>query len=36
MPEKHPETLRWGGPGASHEDRNDPPPKKGKDPRSGG
>ncbi len=26
MPEKHPDTLRWGGPGASHEDRTKPPP----------
>jgi hypothetical protein len=22
MPQKHPDTERWGGPGASHEDRN--------------
>jgi hypothetical protein len=30
MPDKHPNTVRWGGPGASHENRNkpipDPPP----------
>ncbi|MBP0443840.1 hypothetical protein J8J14_03520 [Roseomonas sp. SSH11] len=30
MPKKHPNTIRWGGPGASHEDRTkpipDPPP----------
>jgi len=24
MPEKHPNTRRWGGPGASHEDRTKP------------
>jgi hypothetical protein len=24
MPEKHPNTHRWGGPGASHEDRTKP------------
>jgi hypothetical protein len=24
MPEKHPNTKRWGGPGASHEDRTKP------------
>jgi len=24
MPEKHPNTHRWGGPGASHEDRRKP------------
>lgn len=29
MPEKHPNTHRWGGPGASHEDRTKPMP----DPR---
>ena len=29
MPEKHPNTRRWGGPGASHEDRTEPEPKKG-------
>jgi len=27
MPEKHPNTKRWGGPGASHEDRTKPMPK---------
>jgi len=26
MPEKHPNTKRWGGPGASHEDRSKPMP----------
>ncbi|MGZ8362591.1 MAG: hypothetical protein ACXW3D_01920 [Caulobacteraceae bacterium] len=26
MPEKHPNTHRWGGPGASHEDRSKPEP----------
>jgi hypothetical protein len=25
MPEKHPNTQRWGGPGASHEDRTKKP-----------
>lgn len=35
MPEKHPNTRRWGGPGASHEDRTEPEPKKG-DPRAPG
>lgn len=35
MPEKHPDTERWGGPGSSHENaRQDPPPKK--DPRAPG
>jgi len=29
MPEKHPNTRRWGGPGASHEDRTEKPPKPG-------
>ncbi len=24
MPDKHPNTERWGGPGASHEDRSEP------------
>jgi len=24
MPKKHPNTVRWGGPGASHEDRTKP------------
>ena len=26
MPNKHPDTERWGGPGASHEDRTKPRP----------
>jgi hypothetical protein len=26
MPDKHPNTKRWGGPGASHEDRSEPQP----------
>ena len=26
MPEKHPNTHRWGGPGASHEDASKPRP----------
>ena len=26
MPDKHPNTVRWGGPGASHEDRSKPMP----------
>lgn len=26
MPDKHPNTIRWGGPGASHEDRTKPMP----------
>jgi hypothetical protein len=26
MPRKHPNTIRWGGPGASHEDRTKPMP----------
>lgn len=26
MPDKHPNTERWGGPGASHEDRSKPQP----------
>jgi hypothetical protein len=26
MPDKHPNTVRWGGPGASHEDRTKPIP----------
>jgi hypothetical protein len=33
MPDKHPNTERWGGPGASHEDRSEPQPKK--PPRGG-
>jgi hypothetical protein len=28
MPDKHTATERWGGPGASHEDRNKPKPEK--------
>jgi hypothetical protein len=28
MPDKHPNTARWGGPGASHEDRTKPMPPK--------
>lgn len=35
MPQKHPNTARWGGPGASHEDRSKPMPEK-KDPRPDG
>jgi hypothetical protein len=35
MPDKHPNTERWGGPGASHEDRTEQPVKKG-DGRSAG
>jgi len=35
MPDKHPNTERWGGPGASHEDRTkEQPPKV--DPRPPG
>ena len=30
MPHKHPNTERWGGPGASHEDRTEPKPKAAK------
>jgi hypothetical protein len=26
MPQKHPQTDRWGGPGASHENRDRPKP----------
>ncbi|HEX6860523.1 MAG TPA: hypothetical protein VF138_10050 [Caulobacteraceae bacterium] len=26
MPDKHPDTERWGGPGASHEDRTEKKP----------
>ena len=33
MPDKHPNTERWGGPGASHEDASKPQPKP--PPRSG-
>lgn len=28
MPDKHPNTERWGGPGASHEDASEPKPPK--------
>jgi hypothetical protein len=35
MPEKNPNTDRWGGPGSSQQDRSDPEPHKG-DPRSPG
>lgn len=35
MPDKHPNTLRWGGPGASHENASKPPPPK-VDPRAPG
>jgi hypothetical protein len=35
MPDKHPNSERWGGPGASHEDRSEPPPRKA-DPRPPG
>jgi hypothetical protein len=35
MPEKHPNTHRWGGPGASHEDRTKPEPAP-HDPRPAG
>jgi hypothetical protein len=35
MPEKHENTERWGGPGASHENRTQAPPKK-VDPRAPG
>ena len=35
MPDKHPNTERWGGPGASHEDRTETPPvKKGNEART--
>ena len=33
MPQKHENTERWGGPGASHEDRSKPQPEK--PPRDG-
>ena len=33
MPDKHPNTERWGGPGASHEDASKPQP--AKPPRGG-
>jgi hypothetical protein len=29
MPQKNPDTHRWGGPGSSHEDRTEPEPKHG-------
>jgi hypothetical protein len=29
MPDKHPNTRRWGGPGAAHEDATKPPPEPG-------
>jgi hypothetical protein len=35
MPEKHPATERWGGPGASHENAKQAPPPKA-DPRTPG
>jgi hypothetical protein len=35
MPHKTPDAERWGGPGASREDRNHPEPVKG-EPRSAG
>jgi hypothetical protein len=35
MPQKHPNTVRWGGPGSSHEDRTKAPPPK-HDPRPPG
>jgi hypothetical protein len=35
MPDKNPDTHRWGGPGASHENRDSPEPKGG-DPRAPG
>lgn len=35
MPDKHPNTQRWGGPGASHEDATEPQPPK-VDPRAPG
>lgn len=35
MPDKHPDTERWGGPGASHEDRSKPMPQQD-DPRPDG
>lgn len=35
MPDKHPNTERWGGPGASHEDRTEAKPAD-KDPRPPG
>jgi hypothetical protein len=35
MPDKHPNTERWGGPGSSHEDATEPAPEK-HDPRPPG
>jgi hypothetical protein len=35
MPDKHPNTERWGGAGASHEDASKPQPEK-TDPRPAG
>jgi hypothetical protein len=35
MPHKHPNTQRWGGPGASHENAKKSPPEKA-DPRAPG
>ncbi len=35
MPHKHPDTLRWGGPGAAHEDRSETPPSRTKRPPRG-
>lgn len=35
MPEKHENTERWGGPGASHEDRTETQPK-ASEPRAAG
>lgn len=35
MPDKNPNTHRWGGPGASHENRDKPEPAK-TDPRKPG
>jgi len=35
MAQKHPNTRRWGGPGASHENRDKPEPVRG-DPREPG
>jgi hypothetical protein len=35
MADKHPNSRRWGAPGASHEDRTKPPPEP-RDPRPPG
>lgn len=35
MPEKHPNTVRHGGPGASHENADKPPQDKGGGPNPG-